>query len=196
MFVLGLTGSIGMGKTTAANMFRAQNIPVYDADAQVHELLAAGGEAVTPVGEAFDGVVKDGSVDRQALGKIVFDDPEALARLEGILHPLVRKRQEAFLRTAANHRRELVVLDIPLLYETEGGANCDAVAVVSAPLYLQRIRVLGRPGMTEEKFEGILARQMPDEEKRRRADFVIPTGLGKRLSLLSIREIIKLVSER
>ncbi len=195
MFVLGLTGSIGMGKTTAANMFRSQNIPVYDADAEVHALLAEGGGGVAAVGEAFPGVVQEGAVDRQTLGKIVFEDPEALRRLEGILHPLVRKRQNAFLLTAANHRRSILVMDIPLLFETQGGAHCDAVAVVSAPFYLQKIRVLGRPGMTEERFQGILTRQMSDAEKRRRADFVIPTGLGKRLSLLSIRKIIKLVSE-
>ncbi len=196
MFVLGLTGSIGMGKTTAAAMFRCQKVPVYDADAAVHRLLAPGGEAVSDVGDLFSGVLRDGGVDRQALGRIVFEDPQALGRLESILHPLVRKKQAAFLRSSAGQRRRLVVLDIPLLFETGGDANCDAVAVVSAPFYLQSLRVLGRLGMNEEKFSGILARQISDLEKRRRADFVIPTGLGRRLSLLSIREIIKVTTER
>ncbi len=194
MFVLGLTGSIGMGKTTVAAMFRCQKIPVYDADAGVHQLLAPGGAAVPAVRNAFPGVVRDGGVDRQALGKIVFDDPQILAWLESILHPLVRKRQTAFLRLSAGHRRRLVVLDIPLLFETGADATCDAVAVVSAPLYLQRLRVLGRSGMTAEKFSSILARQMSDLEKRRQADFIIPTGLGRRFSLLSIREIIKVLT--
>ena len=196
MFVLGLTGSIGMGKTTAATMFRCQKIPVYDADAGVHQLLATGGAAVAAVGAAFPGVVQDGGVDRQALGRIVFDDPQALGQLESILHPLVRKRQTEFLRSSAGQRRRLVVLDIPLLFETGGDAICNSVAVVSAPFYLQRLRVLGRSGMTAEKFSGILARQMSDLEKRRQADFVIPTGLGRRVSLLSIREIIKMVTAR
>ncbi len=194
MFVLGLTGSIGMGKTTAAAMFRYQKIPVYDADASVHELLAPGGAAVPAVADLFPGVVRDGGVDRQALGKIVFDDPQALGGLESILHPLVRKRQTAFLRFSAGQRRQLVVLDIPLLFETGGDSACDAVAVVSAPFYLQSLRVLARSGMTAEKFFGIMARQMSDLEKRRRADFVIPTGLGRRKSLLSIREIIKVTT--
>ena len=194
MFVLGLTGSIGMGKTTAAAMFRCYKVPVYDADAGVHELLGRGGAAVPAVANLFPGAVRDGGIDRETLGKIVFDDPQALGGLESILHPLVRKRQTAFLRVSAGQRRRLVVLDIPLLYETGVDSICDAVAVVSAPFYLQSLRVLSRSGMTEEKFFSILARQMPDLEKRRRADFVIPTGLGRRVSLLSIREIIKVTT--
>ncbi len=191
MFVLGLTGSIGMGKTTAAAMFRCHKVPVYDADAGVHQLLGQGGAAVPAVGNLFPGTVRDGGIDRETLGKIVFDDPQALGRLESILHPLVRKRQTTFLRVSAGQRRRLVVLDIPLLFETGADSACDAVAVVSAPFFLQRLRVLGRSSMTEEKFSGIIARQMPDLEKRRRADFIIPTGLGRRTTLLSIREIIK-----
>ena len=194
MFVLGLTGSIGMGKTTAAAMFRRQKVPVHDADAGVHQLLAPGGAAVPAVGDLFPGVVRDGGVDRQLLGKIVVADPQALGRLETILHPLVRKKQKAFLRSSAGQRRQLVVLEIPLLFETGGDSNCDAVAVVSAPFFLQSLRVLGRSGMTPEKFSSILSRQMSDLEKRRRADFVIPTGLGQRLSLISIREIIKVTA--
>ena len=194
MFVLGLTGSIGMGKTTAAAMFRCYKVPVYDADAGVHQLLGRGGAAVPAVGNLFPGSVRDGGIDRKTLGKIVFDDPQSLGRLESILHPLVRKRQAAFLRVSAGHRRRLAVLDIPLLFETGVDSICDAVAVVSAPFYLQSLRVLSRSGMTEEKFSGILARQMPDLEKRRRADFVIPTGLGRRITLLSVREIIKVTT--
>ena len=183
-----------MGKTTAAAMFRRQKVPVHDADAGVHQLLAPGGAAVPAVGDLFPGVVRDGGVDRQLLGKIVFADPQALGRLETILHPLVRKKQKAFLRSSAGQRRQLVVLEIPLLFETGGDSNCDAVAVVSAPFFLQSLRVLGRSGMTPEKFSSILSRQMSDLEKRRRADFVIPTGLGQRLSLISIREIIKVTA--
>ena len=194
MFVLGLTGSIGMGKTTAAAMFRCHKVPVYDADAGVHQLLGRGGAAVPAVGNLFPGAVRDDGIDRETLGKIVFDDPQALGGLESILHPLVRKRQTAFLRASAGQRRRLVVLDIPLLFETGADSACDAVAVVSAPFYLQSLRVLSRSGMSEEKFSSILARQMPDLEKRRRADFVIPTGLGRRIALLSIREIIKVTT--
>lgn len=193
MFVLGLTGSIGMGKSAAATIFRRHNIPVYDADFVVHELLGKSGKAVRPVADVFEGVVSCGQVDRTALGKRVFEDASALYNLENILHPLVRGQQQKFLKSAANHREPLVVLDIPLLFETSGEVNCDAVAVVSAPQYLQRIRVMARHGMTEEKFQGILARQMHDREKKRRADFVIQTGLGKRRSLQSIRSIIKIV---
>ena len=193
MFVLGLTGSIGMGKSAAAKIFRRQNIPVFDADIVVHEMLEKNGAAVEPVAHLFEGVVSSGQVDRKALGELVFEDANALCNLEAILHPLVRGRQLKFLKSGANHRQPLVVLDIPLLFETGGEINCHAVAVVSAPKYLQRIRVMARYGMTEEKFQGILARQMNDREKRRRADFVIPTGLGKRRSFQSIKDIIKVV---
>ena len=195
MFVLGLTGSIGMGKSAAATIFRRHNIPVYDADFVVHELLGKNGTAVEPVADLFEGVVSCGQVDRKALGKQVFEDANALYNLEAILHPLVRGRQLKFLKSAANHRQPIVVLDIPLLFETGGEVNCHAVAVVSAPHYLQKIRVMARRGMTEEKFQGILARQMHDREKRRRANFVIPTGLGKRRSLQSIKSIIKVVKK-
>ena len=182
-----------MGKTTVARMFLSQKIPVYNSDNAVHGLLAIGGAGVNEVGKAFPGVVKDGAVDRQALGKLVFGDLQELQRLENILHPLVRERQSEFLRAAAIQRRRLVVLDVPLLFETGGDLICQAVAVVSAPFHLQRLRVLSRPGMTPEKFDRILENQMSDSEKRRQADFVIPTGLGKRLSLISIRKIIKFV---
>lgn len=190
MIVLGLTGSIGMGKSTAAATFRFLRVPVYDADAEIHRLLGRGGAAVKRVGKAFPGVVRSGAVDRQALGKKVFTDPAKLRTLESILHPMARVAQKRFLAAAMRRREPIVVLDIPLLFETGGDANCDATLVVTAPAFLQRMRVLRRPGMTQEKFAAILAKQMPDAEKRRRADFVVQTGLDKRHSLMGLRAVI------
>lgn len=189
MRILGLTGSIGMGKSTAAAMFRRDGIAVHDADAAVHDLLRRGGAAVPAVAQAFPEAVRDGAVDRKALGALVFGRPEALRRLEAILHPLVRHRMRRFLQQAGRRGDKLVVLDIPLLFETGGERFCDAVAVVSAPRLLQRQRVLARPGMTREKFAAILAAQMPDHEKRRRADWVVPTGLGRRPTRLVLRAL-------
>ena len=179
MIVLGLTGSIGMGKTTAARMLRRMGVPVHDADAAVHRLLAPGGAAVPAIAAAFPGVVQDGTVDRLALGRIVFADADRLRQLERIVHPLVRRSSRRFLAQHRRHRTPMVVLDVPLLYEKGHDRTCDRVIVVSAPAFLQRQRVLRRPGMTIEKFRGTLAQQTPDAEKRRRADWVIPTGLGK-----------------
>ena len=196
MYILGLTGSIGMGKTTAANAFRHYGVPVYDADAAVHRLTGPGGKAVDAVVEAFPGVVKDNAVDRQLLGPKVFDDKAALARLEDILHPLVRQIQLEFLRQAAKRQEKLVVLDVPLLFEVGSDQLCDATAVVTAPPYLQRIRVLSRPGMTEERLAQVLESQMPDAEKRKYADFLIQTSLGKNFSLLCIRNIIEICKDR
>lgn len=193
MKIIGLTGSIGMGKSTAAGMFRRLGVPVHDADATVHRLLGRGGRAVKPVEAAFPGTVRDGAVDRLALGRRVFDDPAALRRLEAILHPLVRAAAARFLARARAQRQDLVVLDIPLLFETGGERRCDAVVVVSAPAFLQRARVLARPGMTEARFAQILAQQMPDREKRARADFVVETGLGKRYTLCRIAEIVSIL---
>lgn len=193
MVILGLTGSIGMGKSTAAAMLRRMHLPVYDSDAEVHKLLAPGGAAVPAIDVAFPGVVADGAVDRQALGAIVFDDPAALARLEAIVHPLVRDVQGRFLRAQARRGADLAVLDIPLLFETRQEGKCDAVVVISAPRFLQAQRVLARPGMTQEKLDGILARQMPDSEKRRKADFVVPSSLGRALTLRRLTEIVKLL---
>jgi len=193
MFILGLTGSIGMGKTSAAAVFRRQKICVFDADGVVRQLLEKNGEAVEMVGEAFKGVVTDCQVNRNKLGEIVFGDAGALSTLEEIIHPLVRNKQKFFLRSVANHRQSLAVLDIPLLFETGGERNCDAVAVVTAPKFLQKIRVMGRGDMTEKKFRGIIKRQMQDQEKRDRADFIIPSGLGKRISFQSIQKIIRIV---
>ncbi len=195
MFILGLTGSIGMGKTTAAKAFRFFGVPTYDADAAVHQLTGSGGRAVASVEAAFPGVVKNGAVDRMALGKKVFDDSDAIKKLEAILHPLVRKAQFHFLKQAAKRKEKLVVLDIPLLFETGGFEFCDAVAVVSAPAFLQRIRVLPRHGMTPDKLVAILNKQIPDIEKRRRADFIILTGLGRGFSLRCIGEIVKVASQ-
>ncbi|WP_295134613.1 dephospho-CoA kinase [uncultured Reyranella sp.] len=178
MVIVGLTGSIGMGKSTAAKMLREMGVPVYDADAAVHALQAPGGAALPGIEAAFPGVVKAGVLDRQALGARVFGNKEALRRLEAIVHPLVGQRQRAFLRRAALAGEKLVVLDIPLLFEGLGERRVDATLVVSAPSFLQRRRVLARPGMTVEKFEGILRQQVPDALKRRKASIVIPTGMG------------------
>ena len=193
MKIIGLTGSIGMGKSTAAAMFRRLGIPVHDADAAVHRLLARGGRAVAPVEAAFPGVVRDGAVDRGALGRRVFNDQAALRRLEAILHPLVRAAAARFIARARARRQDLVVLDIPLLFETGGEKRCDAVVVVSAPAFVQRARVLARPGMTEARLAQILAQQMPDREKRAKADFVVETGLGKRYTLCRIAEIVSIL---
>ncbi|HTR86707.1 MAG TPA: dephospho-CoA kinase, partial [Reyranella sp.] len=178
MVIVGLTGSIGMGKSTAASMLRRMGVPVYDADAAVHALQAPGGAALPPIEAAFPGVVQGGVLDRQALGARVFGHPEALRRLEAIVHPLVGQRQRAFLKRAAARGVPLVVLDIPLLFEGRGERRVDATLVVSAPAFLQRRRVLARPGMTAEKFAGILRQQVPDTVKRAKANVVIPTGLG------------------
>lgn len=190
MKILCLTGSVGMGKTTTARMLRSMGIPVHDADAEVHRLLARGGAAVKAVELAFPGVKSGKGIDRATLGRIVFTDPAALKRLEGILHPLVRQAERKFLAQARREQRKLVVLDIPLLYETKGERRCDGVIVVSAPRAIQQARVLARPGMTKERLAAIEARQMPDRDKRRRADIVIETGLGKRHSLEHLRRAL------
>ncbi|MCW5699978.1 MAG: dephospho-CoA kinase, partial [Rhodospirillales bacterium] len=179
MVILGLTGSIAMGKSTAAVMFKRLGVRVFDADKCVHGLLDRGGAGVAPVADAFPGVVRDGVVDRLALASAVFGSEKDLRRLEAILHPLVGAAQTRFLRIAARQGCDLVVLDVPLLFETSGDARCDRVAVVSAPERLQRQRLLARPGMTVERVNGTLSRQMSDREKRRRADFVIPSGQGR-----------------
>lgn len=165
MVIVGLTGSIGMGKSTAAAQLRRLGVAVHDADAVVHRLLGRGGRAVAPIAAAFPGVVVDGAVDRRALGARVFGDGPALRRLEAILHPLVRDAEQAFLRRSSRRRLSLVALDVPLLFETCGQRRCNAVIVVSAPAFLQRQRVLGRPAMTPEKLQAVLRQQMPDAEK-------------------------------
>lgn len=180
--ILGLTGSIGMGKSEAARMLRRLGVPVFDADKIVHQLLAK--EAIPFIAKTFPDAIKNGVVDREALSKIIFADNKQKAALEAIMHPLVRAKQKRFLQ--AMRHKPLVVLDIPLLFETGWDTMCYRVCVVSAPPMIQRQRVLQRPNMTEQKFHAILATQMPDSEKRKRADFIIHTGLGKRFALCEI----------
>lgn len=188
MITLGLTGSIGMGKSTTAAMFRDEGIPVHDSDEAVHRIYA--GPAAPLIEAAFSGTVVDGVVDRQLLAKRVLGKPEELRRLEGIIHPLVRKDADSFLDDQRARGEKLVLLDIPLLFETGGTDRVDRIVVVTAPADIQRERVLKRPGMTEEKFAAILARQFPDEEKCKRADFVIDTSLGIEAARQRVREIV------
>ena len=190
MMVLGLTGSIGMGKSTAANMLRAMGVPVHDSDATVHGLFAFDRDLREAISARFPGVVTDDGVDRQALGAAVFGDDAARRDLETLVHPRVRAAAGAFVRHHRRQRAALVVLDIPLLYETGGEDRVDGVIVVSAPAALQRRRVMARPGMDAERFAGILASQMPDGEKRRRADFVVETGLGKAYTFRRLKRIV------
>jgi len=192
MFILGLTGSIGMGKSTAAKFFAEEGVPVHDADAAVHRLYE--GEAVAPIEAAFPGSTANGNVDREKLGRQVVGKPDAIKRLEDIVHPLVRQSEKRFLAEAEQNGASIVVLDIPLLYETGGEQRCDAVVVVSASSETQRQRVLGRPGMTEEKFAGLLAKQIPDDEKRRRADFVVDSSHGLESAHAQVREILDRVA--
>ncbi len=192
--LLGLTGGIAMGKSEAARAFRRLGVPVFDADATVHRLLAPGSRAVEAVGRAFPAAVRGGAIDRQVLGAVVFGDEAALTRLESILHPLVASERERFVRRAAALGARVVVLDVPLLFETGGEQACDYVAVVSAPPFVQRQRALRRTGMTADKLNAILARQTADADKRRRADFVIPSGLGRREGLQAIRRIVSMLA--
>ncbi|MDA1089115.1 MAG: dephospho-CoA kinase [Proteobacteria bacterium] len=195
MLILGLTGSIGMGKTVAANNFRRLGLPVHDADKAVHELTGAGGEAADMIAKMFPEAVVKGALNREALAKRAFGDPDALVRLEKILHPMVRKRERRFLERSARQGCRQVVLDIPLLFETGAEDRCDGVITVSAPRFLQERRVLRRPGMTRERLDSILARQIPDVEKRRRSDFVVLTGLGRDFSLLQILNVVRLTRD-
>ena len=189
MIVLGLTGSIGMGKSTASGYFRMLGVPVFDADAAVHHLYRHDGPSIRAIAALCPEAAKDGRINRMRLGKKVFGDPELLQKLEAILHPGVRRLERRFLQAAIQNRAALTVLDIPLLLETGGDDRCDMVAVVSAPAFLQEIRVLRRPGMTSKKFTDILARQLPDAEKRNRADYIISSGCGKRDMLRAIMDI-------
>jgi dephospho-CoA kinase len=191
MVILGLTGSIGAGKTATAAMFAARGVPVHNADAVVHRLYDAGGSAVDKVAAAFPGVKVKGCIDRERLSARVVGDAAALRRLEEIVHPLVREEEEAFLAAARGRRGRLVVLEIPLLFETGGEQRCDVVAVVTAPAEVLRERVLARPGMTEEKFSSILAQQTSDAEKRRRAHFVIETAYGFAAAEKQVDDIVR-----
>jgi dephospho-CoA kinase len=193
-FVLGLTGSIGMGKSTTAALFRRRGVPVHDADATVHQLYR--GKAVPLIESAFPGSVSHGVVDRVRLGTMVMHDPEAMARLEAIIHPLVREAEAEFSRAARRRACPLVLLDIPLLFETKGETRCDAILVVSADPSVQKARVLARDGMTLERFDAILARQWPDSDKRRRAHAVIDTGHGLDHAARQVDSLIRAFSGR
>jgi dephospho-CoA kinase len=195
LILLGLTGSIGMGKSTTAAMFREAGVPVYDADAEVHASYAKGGACVEPVGAAFPGVVTDGAVDREALRQAVLGKPEALKRLNSVVHPIIGALRTRFFDDAEASGADLVVLDIPLLFEGGGERGMDAVAVVTAPAEMQRERVLERDGMTPERFEAILAQQTPDAEKRARADFVIDTSQGLEPVRRQVAEIIAVMRD-
>ena len=193
MFVLGLTGSLGMGKSTTAKFFAEAGVPVHDADAAVHKLYE--GEAVAAIEAAFPGTTSGGKVDRAKLGARVIGDEAAMGKLEAIVHPLVRKAEERFLAEAERAGARVAVLDIPLLYETGGDKRCDAVVVVSAPAGTQRARVLERPGMTEAKFQALAAKQVPDAEKRARADFIVDSGQGLEAARAQVREILAQVAK-
>lgn len=188
MIVLGLTGSIGMGKSTTAKIFAEAGIPVHDSDEAVHRLYA--GAAAPVIEVAFPGTVKDGVVDRTELARHVLGDAAALKKLEGIIHPLVRADASAFLERHRAANAALVVLDIPLLFETGGRSRVDKVVVVTAPADVQRERVLARPGMSEQKFEAILSKQVPDAEKRGLADYIVDTGHGLEPARAAVRTII------
>jgi len=192
MFVLGLTGSLGMGKSATAKMFAEEGVPVHDADAVVHRLYE--GEAVPLIEAAFPGTTAGGKVDRDRLASHVLGDGAAIKRLESIVHPLVAAARDRFLAEAEGSRAAVAVLDIPLLFETGGDARCDAVVVVSAPPDVQRSRSFERPGMTEQKFAAILAKQLPDVEKRARADFVVDTSNGFDAARAQVRDILARVA--
>lgn len=198
MIIVGLTGSIGMGKSVSANILRDMGIPVHCSDEAVHDLLGPGGTAVEAVAEAFPGSLnkQSGSIDRKALGALVFGDDEKRKILEGLIHPRVVVSQQKFIAENARLHVPLVVLDIPLLFETGAESRVDYTIVVSAPPFIQRRRVLARPGMTEEKFQAILARQLPDGEKRRRAHFVVETGIGLAQTRRDLEKIIKTLREK
>ena len=190
MKIIGLTGGIGMGKSTASAAFRRHGVPIFDADQAVHDLQAVGGRAVKPIEAAFPGTTRGGAVDREALRRVVLGNPAALKQLERIVHPLVRDAEKRFLGAARRAGKSLVVLDIPLLLETGGEKRVDKVVVVSAPAAVQAVRVMRRPGMTRERLAAIRARQMPDAAKRRKADIVIHSGLSRHFAVAAIRRLM------
>lgn len=192
-FVLCLTGSLGMGKSTAARFFAEAGVPVHDSDAVVHALYE--GEAVPAIEQAFPGSTSGGKVDRAKLASLVLNDPAALARLEAIVHPLVSVSTDRFLAAAQARGAAVVVLDVPLLFEIAMECRCDAVVVVTAPSEVQRQRTLERPGMTEEKFAAILAKQIPDAEKRRRADFIVDSSKDFDHARAQVRDILRAVTK-
>jgi dephospho-CoA kinase len=190
MKIIGLTGGIGMGKSTASATFRRHRVPIFDADQAVHALQGPGGRAVRPIEAAFPGTTRGGAVDREALRHAVLGNPAALKILERIVHPLVRDAEKQFLAAARRAGKSLVVLDIPLLLETGGERRVDLVVVVSAPAAVQAARVLRRPGMTRERLAAIRARQMPDAAKRRRADVVIHSGLSRHFAVAQLKRLL------
>ena len=201
MIVVGLTGSVGMGKSTAAGMLRDMGIPVHDADAAVHDLLGPGGAAVAPVADLFPGVLKKDRhghdfIDRGALGQIVFAEPDRKKKLEDLLHPLVRARSDDFVSEMEKDGHDLAVLDIPLLFETGAEKRVGVTICMTAPKDIQRARVMARPGMTEDRFAAILASQMPDEEKRRRADYVVDTAAGLEDTRRQLGKIVQALRDR
>ncbi|MEX0842198.1 MAG: dephospho-CoA kinase [Xanthobacteraceae bacterium] len=193
MFILGLTGSIGMGKTTTARFFAEAGVPVHDADAAVHRLYQ--GEAAPAIEAAFPGTTANGKVDRVKLAERIAGDLAALRRLEAIVHPLVRQAEERFLAAAEAQGAPVAVLDIPLLFETGGESRVDAVVTVTAPPEVQRTRLLERPGMTEEKLKTLMANQLPDAEKRRRADFVVDSSQGFDAARAQVQDILRRVAK-
>jgi dephospho-CoA kinase len=193
MLILGLTGSLAMGKSATAKMFAEEGVPVHDADAVVHRLYEA--EATPAIEAAFPGTTVNGKVDREKLGKYVIGDAAAIKRLEGIVHPLVHAAAQRFVAEAEASGAPVAVVDVPLLFETGGDKRCDAVVVVSAPAEVQRMRAFERPGMTEDKLAAILAKQMPDAEKRARADFVVDTSQGFEAARAQVRDILKAVAK-
>jgi dephospho-CoA kinase len=190
MKIIGLTGGIGMGKSTASAAFRRHGVLIFDADQAVHELQAVGGRAVRPIEASFPGTTRGGAIDREALRRAVLGNAVALKKLERIVHPLVRDAERRFLAAARRAGKSLVVLDIPLLLETGGEKRVDEVVVVSAPAAVQAVRVMRRPGMTRERLAAIRARQMPDAEKRKRADVVIHSGLSRHFAVAAIRRLM------
>ena len=197
MIIIGLTGSIAMGKSTMASMFRDEGVPVHDADQAVHDLMAAGGMAAAPVGEVVpDAVREDGSIDRPTLGKLVFNNGQLRQQLEQILHPLVRLERDQWLAHHRDQHADIVALDVPLLFETGGEKDCDVTVVASSSAYLQRRRALARPNMTSDRLDAILQLQMPDDMKRDRADFIVPTDFGFSASRWHVRKILDILNQR
>jgi dephospho-CoA kinase len=190
MVVIGLTGSIGMGKSTVAKMMKGFGLPVYSADEAVHEVMKKGGSAVRPVRKFFPESIKKGAVDRMSLSRSIASDPRRLRQLERIIHPLIRESERAFLKKAKERKAPAVVLEIPLLFETGAEKRCDVVLCVSSPRKIQKERVLGRKGMTEEKFRALIARQMPSSEKCKRANYVVPTGTTLAETKDSLRRLL------
>ena len=195
MIVLGVTGSIAMGKSTVSTMLSHLSNPIHDADKTVHELLSVNGKAYYEIAESFPGAIQVNGVDRKKLGEEVFGNPEKLKQLEDILHPLVREARNKFVKQQSRHKSRLVILDVPLLYETGGDKDCDKVLVASAPYFIQKQRALARHGMTQNKFHDILKRQLSDREKRKRADFIVPTGLGKAHTYRALKRLIRGIIE-